>query len=226
MRRGVVAYCLCTAITGLMLASAAGAHPADGYTPKELQPGYGTEEVGMGSEYDINELYFVKPYPNPASLTDAEKYMLAGLTGDGPANARRPWIDEIYQAVSGYYAKTGTMPDEFSADIMRELAADPSQVTSDSLEVFRSPITGRYPMLKAEQFSPGDIYMRPLTETEKRHFADIDSNFQQLWFDKRTYDPERQEEVNVRMISDVFYMRVYGQDGVIHTGLHYMWTSS
>jgi len=200
------------------------AHPAVGHAANRLSSAFGKASYGLGPEYDINDLYFIKPLPDPTTLTDTEKYMLAGLTEDGPANARRPWITEIYQAVSGYYTLTGILPSEFSADIMLELAADPDNVSQDSLDIFKSPITDTYPRLNAREFSPGNVYIRPVTEEEKQHFASINETFQQLWYDGVWEDPHQQAEFQVMTIGDVFYMRVYGESGVIHTGLHFMWT--
>lgn len=224
MRAGRATLGLLLTIVIVFPLSGAWAHPADGYEPKELQPGYGTEDVGLGPECNINDLYFVRPYPDPSTLTDQEKYMLAGAQG-GPPGTLRPWYEEIFQAVSGYYGRTGVLPAQFSAAIMRELAIDPNDIPAERLELFKSPLTGEFPRLDAVDFSAGDIYMRPVTEEEKRHLAEHVPHWHDIWFAGECLDVATGETKSVMLLSDVFYVRVYGLNDVIHTGIHFIWTS-
>jgi hypothetical protein len=215
-------------ITALVVVSAissqAYAHPADGYTPKELPDKYG-EDGWYTSDYDINEIYFICPFPDPNSLSDREKYMIAGVA-DGPAGTHMAWYMNIYSAVSSYYKKTGSIPSYFSAEMLMETAscgAGTEEITEDVLSVFRSPITGEYPKLNATSFSPGDLYIRPLTEAEKQFFASKDLFFKHIWLDGTLYCPETNRIERVQILDEPFYIRIYGETEVIFTYIQCSW---
>jgi hypothetical protein len=212
------------AIAMLFFPMSAGAHPADGGKAIEVHQDYGTEFYGMGAEFNINDLYFVKPLPDPATLSEIEKYMLRGLSEDNPGGAMRAWYMVICETVSAYRQRTGTMPTEYSAEIIQALLPEGQEVGEEELAVFRSPITGEFPKLNATEFSAGDLYIRPLTEDEKQYIANVDNTYQQMWYEGLQYEPIAEAYNNIMMITDVYYVRVYGYNDVIHTGLYFLYT--
>jgi hypothetical protein len=200
-------------------------HPADGGKANELDQDYGTEFYGMGPEFNINDLYFVKPLPDPATLSEIERYMLRGLSEDNPGGAMRPWYMVICETVSAYRQRTGTMPTEYSAEIIQALLPEGKEIGDEELAVFRSPITNEFPKLNAAEFSTGDLYIRPLTEDEKQYIASVDNKYQEMWYDGLQFDPITEAYHNIELITDVYYVRVYGYNDVIHTGLYFLWMS-
>jgi len=206
-----------------VLVSIAFAHPSDGYPTQDLHSCYGTDSYGLGPEYDVNDLYFVKPLPDPDTLSNAEKYILAGLTQDGPGNMRRPYYTEICEAVFGYYLKTGEILPAVSAEMHAELiCGGPDKLTAEMLEPMKSPITGEFPRLDATAFSPGDFYIRPLSKEEVAYIASKSDSLKALWFDGVLEDPIDGNDQQVRLIGDtILYVRVYGENEVILTKLYY-----
>jgi hypothetical protein len=209
--------CICGSYT-------ASAHPADGYQANDLHPYYGTSRYGLGSEYDINDLYFIRPLPDQSLLTETEKYMLAGLAPQGPQTLQRSWISEIFRMVDGYYGRYGVIPGVFSPEIVRANALEPEGILEEHLEIFRNPITGEYPRLDAIDFSPGDVFIRALSEDEKAYLASIDPIFKGHWYEGVGTNLATGEKQRIEMLSSaVFYMRVYGYSEIIHTGLFYVY---
>lgn len=221
MRR-IQVFLLVVTMTCLASTVYAIAHPADDYQPRELQPGFGTEELGLGPECNINELYFVRPLPEPESLTRRERYILAGADNT-PWGTMRPWYSEIQSAVSAYYENTGTMPREISASLL-EANAGACEVPADWLEIFKSPINGRFPVLDAREFSAGDLYIRALTDEEMRYIADKVPQFDEIWFAGLMYEPQINQFKHVKLLNKPLYVRVYGEQQVIHTGIFFNWT--
>jgi hypothetical protein len=84
------------------------------------------------------------------------------------------------------------------------------------LEHFKSPITNEFPRLDAKEFTPGQVYMRPLTEAEMRQFAEMVPEYQQAWFAGVVANPDTSEVLDhVQQMSPVYYVRVYGEHGVL-----------
>lgn len=136
----------------------------------------------------------------------------------------RAWYMVICETVSAYRQRTGTMPVEYSAEIIKALLPEGQEVGEDELAVFRSPITGEFPKLNATGFSAGDLYIRPLTEDEKEHIASLDEHYRTMWYDGLELGPITEAYHNIMLITDVYYVRVYGYNDVIHTGLYFLWT--
>ena len=197
------------------------AHPSDGYQPRALHPSYGQDNYGTKPEWGINELYFVRPYPNPDSLTDAEKYVLSGTTESEKQYGLGSWFDEIFTFICIYEAKTGNVPTEMNEQVLDVIFEDHSR-TLAMLELVSSPISGNLPRLDREYFFPGDMYVRKLTNDEKQHFADLSPRWRMMWFDG--VEPGSGENVvPITMISDVYYMRIYGENSEIMTRIIFNW---
>jgi hypothetical protein len=92
-----------------------------------------------------------------------------------------------------------------------------------TLDLYRSPLTGAFPRLAAEGFSPGDIYIRPLTAQEIQHFCTMRPRWDMMW--NQGLEPASQpgEYYEVELLSEIFYMRVYGFHSEIVTDILYEW---
>ncbi|MCH7471931.1 hypothetical protein IIA79_03155 [bacterium] len=200
------------------------AHPLDGYEPRELRDGYGTDSVGLGPEFSINELYFVGPFPDPSTLTNQEKYMIAGAR-EGPWGAAFPWYQDIWMMVRAYYAKTGEIPERISPDMVRAVWGT-GEAAEKRLPLYTSPLTNEFPRLQADEFSPGDLYIRPLSIEEKEFFAQWDPKLDSLLHEQIWFDPIAGRKVRAAMDPEVFYVRVYGWSEVILVGYYYAWYTS
>lgn len=210
-------------VWSLGMVGTAFAHPSDGYPARPLQSGYGEPDYGFPSSFSFNDITFVQ-YPQANTLSEQEKYMLSG-TSSGPWGYALPaWYISVFQAVQTYYKKHQVIPASFSPEMFLEFVADPSSIQQDYLDLFKSPLTGDWPLLNAQSYSPGNMYIRVLTEDEMQYYADLNPVFQELWFDGVFRKGDGTFE-NVKMISNVFYVRVYGLNGVIYNGLLYGWAS-
>ena len=210
-------------IAFLFVASYALAHPADGYPAKELPEAYGTDAYGYGPEYSIGDLVFTGSFPDPATLTEQERYIIAGAEG-APDRAQLSWSSEIVLFLISYNSLHGEMPKMIDREAILSTSIDDS-IFDTRLELFKSPITGDYVRTDAYNFEPGQLYCRMLNETEMRHIADINSQFRRLWFESAMYDPDG-NYVPVSVKGAPLYIRIYGFNGVIYEGIHGIWTES
>jgi len=209
-------------IVVMLFASAAQAHPADGYTPEELSPAYGTESMGLPPEWGIGDLTFTRPYPDPAGLTAQERYIVAGARGYGPLGERLlPWYNDVWAAVSAIYERDGSMPGMLTEELVRSVAKNPENVSQAWVDHFRSPLTNEFPRLDAAAFSPGDVYIRTLTEAEKSHFASLLGEYDHNFNRGEMLNTITGEWVRAHLAGEVYYVRVYGLTGVLHNNLHY-----
>lgn len=210
-------------IVFLSVASYALAHPADGYPAKELPEAYGTDAYGYGPEYSIGDLVFTGSFPDPTTLTEQERYIIAGAEG-APDRAQLSWSSEIVLFLFSYYSQHGEIPAVIDSEAIQ--ASTTCESSDDPrLELLKSPITGDYVRTDAYNFEPGQLYCRMLDEAEMRHIADINSQFRSLWFESAMYDPDG-NYVAVSVKGAPLYIRIYGLNGVIYEGIHGIWTES
>lgn len=203
--------------------SIAGSYPGDGYTPRELPEGYGTEGYGLGPDMNYLGLEFFSPHPAPDSLTDQEKYVIAGASSSDLGYALSPWYRDVIGLVNDIYFNTGEIPTELTPELIESVV-----ILGDSPEMeidrFRSPLTGDFPRLDAEHFSPGDMYMRLLTPEEIEYAASIwfgayDVLVRGVWHNPRTGGEEP-----VYILGGVWYVRVYGYNDVLYSSVDYTTT--
>jgi hypothetical protein len=206
----------------LFQASLSFADPVSGYEPNGLPEGYGSLSYGMSSDYNSGDLVFIQPYPDPSTLTAEEKYMIAGAH-NAERRVMRPWYQEICQMASAYYQNTGVFPSVIDAEVIREVAGDPGSITEESLDLFRSPITGEFSRLDSKQFSPGDLYLHPLSESEKLYIASRDESYRLKWYENQYFDTCG-NLVPIKMLDQPIYYRVYGHNGIVLTGIFQTWT--
>jgi hypothetical protein len=185
---------MCLVVTGVSTAGFASAHPADSYDPNNLHPSYGADwGYGLFSEWGINDITFTQPYPDPSSLTPAERYIVAGATStatDRPLSKRlHPWWRDVCAVAMNYYQE-GRLPAQLNEQMVRATAADPDGVSQAWVDLHRSPLTGEFPRLDAREFSPGDVYMRILTEDEVQHFLGLLPPFERLYNQHEMLGPQ------------------------------------
>lgn len=188
------------------------AHPADGYATNPLPEGYGTIEYHTGPVNGIGVMTFTCPYPSPESLTEAEKYVIAGTVSGPEGQALQPWVYQIGQVISFYYQKEGYIPGRFSTDMLFALEYGDSTIDDARLDIFRSPITEEFPRLDAGNFSPGDLFVHILSEDEKWEYSEDSPQLRDAWFNKVSEHEGQSYEVNP---SPVTYVRVYGENDII-----------
>lgn len=211
-----IRFLVLTAIAALTLGvQSAAAHPQDGFQP--LLPGGGATwpSTGFPSEWSIGELVFAGEFPSFDTLSPTEQKMLHGAV-DNQGRLRVFWRQEVLQFAIKYCALFGRLPEEISPEVYwSTLPPEDYGKYGRFLEVVASPITGRYPRLDAQTFSPGDLYMKVLSESEMRYIADREPGCQQAWFDKRIHGRP------VELVCPPIYYRIYGEHGVIFDGITY-----
>lgn len=218
----VFKYLVACSILVFVGIDAALAHPADGYPVRPLQKGYGETGYGFPSSWSYNDITFV-PYPEASSLSNKEIYMIRGSTSGLWGYALPSWYFSVFQVVEAYANKHGSIPSVFSPEMFLE-TTDPNSIDPDYLELFKSPITGNWPILNAMDFQPGNMYIRILSEDDMHHFAELSPSFQEVWFENRMHSSNGSYE-SINMLTKVYYIRVYGDKGVIYNGFMYGWTS-
>jgi len=200
------------ALAATALCRFASAHPSDGLEPLPLPPSYGTDGCDFGPEFNHGDLVFTRPYPDPDTLTNAERYIIVGCQGSTPEQNMLPWTYYIWHCAEALDERLGHVPDQLSEELLREVGAR----STATFELFKSPLTGNYPRLTAATASPGDVYIRALTPEEMRFFAGKAKPYQELWYDGKRTDPRTGEVLEkVKLDGKVYYVRVYGWHGVI-----------
>lgn len=201
------------------------AHPSDGYDARPLSNTFGMEGYGLPVEWEINDLDFVQTYPAPETLTTTEKYMIKGCPAGPEGKPLAPWYSVVKTEAQRFYYKFGYIPEQLTPDVLSAAWGLPEdEIYPWVMEQVISPITGDYPYLNHKHFSPGNLYIRPLTEEEKRHIASFSSSNYSLWFEgldspsPREMKAGNRERVPVEVMG-VFYLRLYGYNDVITTGI-------
>lgn len=209
------------------LAGYANAHPADGKIPRDIRGLYPSSSARAGES--INELWFVSPSDQiPASsLSDIEKYMIAGCDKSSPGGGIVAWYTSIFMAVGDYVKAFGYVPDVLTDTELKKVPQY-SEFDDAGLSLFRNPITGEWPKLKASEFSPGDVYIRPLTSDEMRYFASHEPTLQHYWYEGKGLNWDCLDAGHpmdqcftepVSMSRPPCYIRVYGRSCVLMTNI-------
>lgn len=215
MIRSLVSILVSTVALSLLNAAAqqdAATHPCQQFTVRELSQHYGTERYGLDPAASINDIIFIRPLPDLASLTHAERYMIAGLTkrprGSGNMDS---WHADLFRLLHPYLLDGNPVPERLSDDVLTYVFG---QVTPDNWMpgFLKSPLHGDYPRLSAREFSPGDAYVRVLTVEELAHVAPYDAVLQDALSAEGALEP----------LGPVVYLRIYGHSGVIENTLSYI----
>ena len=216
--RLVSVFMVCLVVT----ISSAYAHPADGYSPVYLPPAdvHVTTSPLTGTYGDLT---FGSCQLTVSDLSPAELYILHGASGSsyGTGNCLCEWYHDIFMISNAIRSQTGSLPEQLNVEVI-SLATGPDPNTN-KFDHLKSPITNEFPRLDAVTFSPGQVYMRVLTESEMYEFASMVPEYQQIWFDGEVIDPDTCEVIEyVKLISPVYYMRVYGEQGILIETFQYL----
>ena len=196
-------------------------HPSEGFDPKPMPINYGSAGYGLGPEMNFGDITFHSPYPDPDTLTDAEKYMVAGCVDSDYGGGMTPWYMDVFMMVDAIRGRSGIIPDEFNHQMLQACAIRPDYFDKDSSARFRSPITGEFPRLDAAEFEAGQVYIRLLTEEEQAHFASIFKEYDQNWNQGVQEFYQTGELLPIEIATGIYYMRVYGEHDVIFAGILY-----
>lgn len=221
MRVNPCSLFMVAAASMLICTTAWAAHPAEGYEPNEVRNYY----QGPPPVWSNGDISFVDPdsKPDEDSLTDIECYILAGCPDSATGAALPSWIESMYMAASKYYAAFGQLPSVMDEQELRKIA-EFKQMPASMINIYRNPITGQWPTLNATTPSPGNLYIRPLASAEQSHIAAVSPRYKKLWFDGKTGDWDNADShdaldslysVPVNLMGPPFYIRVYGQEGVL-----------
>jgi hypothetical protein len=203
----------CAASLLLGLTSAAWSYPTQGNYPKPAPTGYAKAYGPKAAEISQGDIVFSASYP--ANLSDGELFTLFGSDSTRGGKGYRGLVSELLTVLDNYVAETGSLPSVITDDVIRtsyrHAGQDPEPI---AFEMLRSPISGRYPRLDSTGFSAGDMYVRILTPAEVQEMA--------KWH--RTLRNALQKKGKSKLLSKVYYMRVYGDREVILGGLKFAFT--
>ena len=195
-------------------------HASDGHQPKEVF----NYDQGAPEEWSIGDVQFYDPQSKPPleSLTDTERYMLAGTVDSSlpSGSALGPWFQQVYMAALKLYQRHGSIPEVLDPDQLRELP-EFAQIPQGLLDVYRNPLTGEWPRLRSMDPSPGDLFIHVLSDSEMQFIAQRSPYRQKLWFGGKALNGDVNWEQNksIKLIERPFYIRLYGWNGVLWAGL-------
>jgi len=221
----VVILSISTAMTFAVVSGAAQwTHPVHGHEANSIFDSVYGEHNGYPAEYSMGDITFDGPgnHPPASSLTAEEKYIVAGATTSdyGSDAGLQPWTSAIFGIVNNYYSQYGTIPATFT-DVEIRKVRDMENASDSNLREFLNPLTDQWPRLNAATPSPGDVYIRPLSLDEMRHYAQLVPSLNDAWFNGRSISTETGELASAELTSQVYYMRVYGWNGVIFNNFQY-----
>ena len=200
------------------------AHPYEDIELNAWPDWFYGENYGFGPEYQLTGVEFSNDKPDTSSLTDAEQYMVCG--GRDPQSGRifLPWVNEVVSFTCAYYMLTHEMPQRLDDGIIDRLRQQGQGDYPEAiLERIKSPITGNYVNLNSLDFAAGQVFMKPLSMAEMQRLASVDSHYQEIWFDHTWYNPDTGELEGSKLLTPVFYIRVYGRNQVIYESIYYLW---
>jgi hypothetical protein len=187
-------------------------HPASGYSARELSENYGTENWGLPAQWSTDDLQFTRDFPAASSLTETEKYMLAGCSDSEYGTGLTAWYENVYQFVCAYYSEKGSIPDTITPEAISEVYA--GDTLQWALDVLRNPLTDAYPRLNADNPSPGDFYIRPLTDAEMQYYSTLNPWYRYVWYGKKNLISDL-DAATPQRFGPVFFIRMYGLHGVL-----------
>jgi hypothetical protein len=186
----------------------------------DVQVNFGQSGYGLPASFSTDDLSFGSPLPAARELSAAERYMLAGTLGSNLPDQRplAPWISEVEDFCLDYAERYPELPEIISPEALA-LAGPGEKAEEDTRKatLLLSPVTGRAPRLSSASFSPGDLYVRPLSRAEMLKYASMDSELRESWFGDPTAGNCRE------LCSPVLYVRAWGERSVIYENL--VWRS-
>jgi hypothetical protein len=118
--------------------------------------------------------------------------------------------------------------DEIPEKLTRDFLEQENPYGSSLHKYFRSSniknqITGRALRLRETSHSPGDLYLKVLSEDEIEHLATRSDRLRKEW-DPKLHITKDLEGNDAQMeLSNIIYIRVYGAHDVILATLFYTW---
>ena len=205
-------------------ATAASAHPYEDYPVIRPFDCYGRPGLAGSPEWNYGDITFAEAYPDPATLTDAEAYMLNGCAEYEGSDqlALASWHSLVMLYVKFHYSRFGEIPAVLTPQVCADaVGKEIADLPAGHVAQLVCPLTGDYPRLDAAGFSPGNLYVKVLSEDEMRHFAGIKKRYDDIWFKGIEEAPSGTYEV--KLTSPVYYVRMYGRTGVIHNAIRFGW---
>ena len=212
------------ATLALTTAAIGSEHPANGRLIADVPVDYGTADYSLPSNWTRGDLTFGSTYPHVTELLPPERYMLAGTEPSGPSqdDALPAWIDAVSHFCLDYYGQFANLPAQLTlAEIEALRSLQGESVTTADVALGLNPLTNEAPRLKADEFSPGDLYMRVLNLEEMHYYAQRRPALNDAWFNGRVRDPQTGRVGRAQLISSVLYVRAYGNTGVLYENLVY-----
>ncbi len=206
-------------LASLLLLTAAevcyAAHPAAGHP---IAGEWHDEWHYPDANLSLGDLTFMprEDYPVFDELTQLEQYMLLGVTSSDMSEEHglMPWRDLIFSWVNKFYLEYAYIPEQLTPDVIRSIPGYEGY-SDEMFAAERNPLTGEWPMLQAAEFSPGDLYIRPLTEDEIDYF--VENGYRDL------QNPGSWSgDASLVRTTPVYYSRFYGYSGVLSNGFQYM----
>jgi len=197
-------------------------HPADGHPIDGAWMdcwGYPAAELS----YDDITFMDKSVYPDFDSLSQLEQYMIMGVkSSERRADAGLPpWSTTISTWAMKYYDAYGEIPEVLTPDVVRTIPGYESY-KDEWLEVECNPLTGEYPRLKAVEHSPGDCYLRILTEDEVDYFVENGLSYLRPSPHGHELDEYIPSLGSSERVTPVCYMRMYGYEGVLSNGFEFI----
>jgi hypothetical protein len=175
----------------------------------------------LAPECSIGDITFTRSFPDPSTLSSEELYILSGSTGSALGHPLKPWRKDVSRLVQALHVNLGYIPDQLTEELVRSVVCESSQVDDLWVEQFKSPLTGEFPRLDASEFSPGDLYIRALSEQEKQHIASFIDIYYSFWYDSAWFNPEEDMWEKAELSGDVYYVRIYGWNDVLIEGIEF-----
>ena len=215
----------------LLLTTSSLAHPAEGQKIRAETPDRLMYEISfeansqLGEEWNFGDVQLALPLQTPDSLTDLEWYIVNGAeTCPFSEYGMAAWYYQIAEYVHQYYTKHGVIPEQFGPEIL-SMCPGLHHVDPRAADIYRNPFTGEWPRLDAREQSPGDVFVKILTEEEALHFAMLKPNLYAYCnthiYNHPIHGPTRIKPAH----KGVLYIRVYGLQGVIVNMLYYPFTT-
>jgi hypothetical protein len=156
------------------------------------------------------DITFTGNKPPVAELCAEEIYIVAGAkVSDFPdGRSLDPWADQTMRMIMAYERTHSTLPRVLDEAAIRSIPHYKFW-SDEELSVYRNPFTGQWPQLDATEASPGDMYVKVLSEAEKVEYARILGRWEE-WFGTGS---------GKKLCSPVFYQRIYGRMGPIYESL-------
>ena len=177
------------------------------------------------AEDSYNDITFMSEseYPDFLALTQLEQYMLLGVSSSDLDNglALPPWTTTIVGWVAKYHAEYGQIPDVLTPDIIRAISGFEAY-KDEYFQAELNPLTGKYPHLKAVHHSPGDLYVRERSEEEVDHFVGLGYSYLRPSRAGHELDEHWPSLGKSERVTPVFYIRMYGYDGVLSNGFKFI----